>query len=71
MKEYAKSSPVTLTAVGAAAIVAVAKATGHDIAEDSAVFIVAGAALVVNEISRRKEAILGFIREVGAAFRGE
>ena len=71
MKNYAKTSPVTLTTVIAALLVLVGKATGNEITEDNAVFIVAGAAVVVNEISRNKARILGFIRELGAAFRGE
>lgn len=71
MKNYAKTSPVTLTAVLAAVVVVVGRATGHEVTEDNAVFIVAGAAVVVNEIARRKDQILGFIREVGSAFRGE
>ena len=71
MKNYAKTSPVTLTAVAAALIVLVGNWTGNEITEDNAVFIVAGAAVVVNEISRRKDTILGFIREIGSAFRGD
>jgi len=71
MKNYAKTSPVTITTVLIAAVVFISQKTGNPVTETDAAFYIAAVAVVVNEIARRKEQILGFVREVGAAFRGE
>lgn len=71
MKNYAVTSPVTLTTVVIALAVFISQKAGHPITESEATFYVAAAAVVVNEVSRRKEQIFNLIREVGRAFRGE
>lgn len=75
MNHYAKTSPVTVSVVLVAVLVAASKWAadqgwiGAPITESDAAFYIAAVAVVVNEIQRRRDQILAFIREAGRAFR--
>ena len=75
MNQYAKTSPVTVSVVLVAVLVAASKWAADQgwisgpVTESDAAFYIAAVAVVVNEIQRRRDQILAFIREAGRAFR--